>query len=155
MTKSIKINNFIYFLPSIIVMIVIFVMSNDPVSGEKSSKLIELLYKLINFFINYDFNEYYQNLGSFIIRKIAHISEYMILTLTYYLAISKNNFKNYTFRQIYFYSGLFAVLYSISDEYHQTFVKGRVGTYEDVLIDSIGIFLGYFIIKIINKLWKI
>ncbi len=31
-----------------------------------------------------------------------------------------------------------AVAYSITDEYHQTFVDGRVGAVTDVLIDAAG-----------------
>jgi VanZ family protein len=31
-----------------------------------------------------------------------------------------------------------AVLYAISDEYHQTFVQGRHGSWVDVVIDSLG-----------------
>src|SRR5688572_9589488 len=32
-----------------------------------------------------------------------------------------------------------SLAYAISDEYHQTFVEGRTGTWEDVVIDSLGI----------------
>lgn len=35
-----------------------------------------------------------------------------------------------------------AVLYAISDEFHQTFVPGRNGTPVDVTIDSLGASLG-------------
>lgn len=37
---------------------------------------------------------------------------------------------------------LLAVLYAISDEFHQTFVPGRNGTPVDVAIDSLGASLG-------------
>ena len=33
---------------------------------------------------------------------------------------------------------VFAVLYAMSDEYHQTFVPGRAGAWTDVLIDGAG-----------------
>lgn len=32
-----------------------------------------------------------------------------------------------------------SLLYAISDEYHQTFVDGRTGSADDVVIDSLGI----------------
>ena len=35
----------------------------------------------------------------------------------------------------------FTVLYAMTDEYHQTFVPGRVGAWTDVLIDSAGALL--------------
>jgi hypothetical protein len=44
-------------------------------------------------------------------------------------------------------SGAFCVLYAISDEWHQTFVPGRGGTWTDVVIDSIGICIAFFIIS--------
>ncbi|MBI3335026.1 MAG: VanZ family protein [Candidatus Portnoybacteria bacterium] len=34
-----------------------------------------------------------------------------------------------------------ALLWAISDEYHQLFVEGREGTFRDVMIDAIGITL--------------
>lgn len=36
------------------------------------------------------------------------------------------------------FAWILAVLYAITDEYHQTFVFGRNGTWIDVLIDSTG-----------------
>ena len=35
----------------------------------------------------------------------------------------------------------FSLLFAVSDEYHQTFVPGRGGTWTDVAIDSSGAFL--------------
>jgi VanZ family protein len=35
-----------------------------------------------------------------------------------------------------------AVLYAASDEFHQTFVEGRVGAIHDVAIDAIGAAIG-------------
>ena len=32
-----------------------------------------------------------------------------------------------------------SLVYAIADEYHQTFVEGRTGTWEDVAIDALGI----------------
>jgi VanZ family protein len=41
-----------------------------------------------------------------------------------------------------------AVLYAISDEYHQTFVTGRHGSWVDVAIDSMGAAL--FVVLVIR-----
>lgn len=35
-----------------------------------------------------------------------------------------------------------SVLYALSDEYHQTFVPGRNGTFVDLLIDASGALVG-------------
>ena len=37
---------------------------------------------------------------------------------------------------------LWAVLYAVLDEYHQTFIAGRFGSLSDVLIDSLGALAG-------------
>jgi len=71
-----------------------------------------------------------------ILRKIAHITEYAILTFLLIKALGEHNL---TGKQIILLSIIVAVLYAISDEYHQTFIFGRQGAVKDVLIDSVGI----------------
>lgn len=76
----------------------------------------------------------------FIFRKIAHITEYAILTWLLFRALVPNKIALLAVLII-------ALLYAISDEYHQTFVFGRQGCLRDVLIDSLGIFLAVWWIK--------
>lgn len=65
-----------------------------------------------------------------ILRKLAHITEYAILALLLRRAVAT---------PVAFAA---AVLYAISDEFHQTFVHGREGRPRDVLIDTVGVVLG-------------
>ncbi len=74
----------------------------------------------------------------FILRKIAHILEYLILTFLFLRAISV---EERSFERVAAYAIIFALFYALTDEYHQTFVSGRQGTLRDVGIDSIGILL--------------
>ena len=86
----------------------------------------------------------------FILRKIAHITEYAILTCLLIKALKEYKL---TIKQIIISSIVIAVFYAISDEYHQTFIIGRHGVFRDVLIDSFGIFLiAWFYIKKMIKL---
>jgi len=71
----------------------------------------------------------------FLLRKIAHILEYAILT---FLLLRASGFKN---SKSIVLAAIIAFLYALSDEYHQTFVLGRRGRVEDVIIDSIGILI--------------
>lgn len=73
-----------------------------------------------------------------LISKFAHISEYAVLMflLTRALKIYNPQISLQSLLRIAF---LIAILYAISDEYHQLFVYGREGTFRDVTIDSIGI----------------
>lgn len=85
-----------------------------------------------------------------LLRKLAHITEYLILTFLLYRAF-KGSFGLSTFYLI-LYSGGLSFLYAISDEIHQRFVPTRSGNLEDVLIDAAGIVLFYIILKSIALL---
>src|SRR5690242_14205423 len=74
----------------------------------------------------------------FVLRKLAHITEYAVLTLCWWravrgLGLTRDN------RSAIIVAALITLAYAASDEIHQTFVKDRHGTPVDVLIDSIGI----------------
>ena len=74
----------------------------------------------------------------FILRKIAHILEFAILT---FLLIRAINQENLSIKKTIIFSLIIALFYSLSDEYHQTFIGGRQGALRDAGIDSIGILL--------------
>jgi len=78
----------------------------------------------------------------FLLRKIAHVLEYFILTFLLLRAFGNKSI---------ILSIIIAVLYAFSDEYHQTFVFGRHGALKDVGINSIGILLMSFMWYIRNK----
>lgn len=81
----------------------------------------------------------------FVLRKLAHVSEYAILTFLAWRALIAHHDK----RDIKFLIIViaFSVLYAISDEYHQIFVFGRSGNPRDVAIDGIGIVVAAMFIK--------
>jgi len=85
------------------------------------------------------------NFGSLdvFIKKGAHITEYAILYFFLFRAFQALMVT----RKALIVSAVIAVFYAISDEYHQTFVPLREGTARDVIIDSIGIFLMYLILR--------
>ena len=85
----------------------------------------------------------------FILRKILHIAEYLILVYLLYRAFA-GSFNINTVR-LFIYPAALSFLYAISDELHQSFVPGRNCSIWDVLIDSIGIFVFYIIILIFNR----
>ncbi len=76
---------------------------------------------------------------SFLIRKMAHFTEYFILFILTYEC-----FKEYGIKKMIIVSLLFCVLWAFFDEFHQLFVDGRCGQIRDVLIDSCGSFVSYF-----------
>ena len=45
--------------------------------------------------------------------------------------------------------------YAASDEIHQLFVSGRAGMISDVLIDSVGVLVGWGVfVVLMKKIWK-
>lgn len=66
-----------------------------------------------------------------VLRKIAHTAEYAILGALLVRATGRAG--------IAFALG---VLYAVSDEVHQSFVPGRIGSPVDVAIDAIGVAIG-------------
>jgi len=78
----------------------------------------------------------------YILRKIAHITEYSVLAFLAFRAAAQSIGK----RRALAYAVLFAFAFALSDEYHQTFIAGRSGNAVDVTIDSLGIFLSVFLI---------
>lgn len=126
-------------------MLIIFFMSHQP--GEISSSQSDLVLKLFKA-IGIELNNYFGQLATFIIRKTAHFSEYMILFILAY-----NVARNYKMdKVIKVYLITFVFLYACSDEIHQYFVPGRNMAFKDVLIDTFGGIVGYIIVTIFEKI---
>ncbi|EQB4340092.1 VanZ family protein [Clostridium botulinum] len=136
-----------YFIPSFIWMVIIFTFSNQP--GESSNKnnffVADVLTKgKIDLFKHIDYNFF-----NFLIRKAAHITEYFILFMLLYYAFKKTFYKNLKIK-----AAIITILYACTDELHQLFIPGREGKIRDVLIDSIGVFIGVFFIYIFKFIKK-
>lgn len=83
--------------------------------------------------------------------KILHFFAYFIYSILTFTAIEIIiNFK--------FKSGIFAIfvalLFAISDEYHQSFIDGRDASVYDFLADAVGIILSGIFFSKIRKLLK-
>ena len=120
-------------------MILIFVMSSfgSVQSNNQSDFVVGIFSNLFDF----------HNLSrlSYVIRKIAHLLEYLILGI-----LVANMIKNHCKKT--YISFLVCVLYAISDEVHQLFVVGRQCQLLDILIDALGSLVGIFAFMIIYKL---
>jgi len=76
----------------------------------------------------------------FILRKIAHILEYAILTFLLFRAFHSTGNQPRANKALAL-AIIIAFLYALSDEYHQTFIFGRQGKLGDVGIDGVGILI--------------
>ncbi len=70
-----------------------------------------------------------------LLKKTTHALAYGILTWLYVRAL-RGRWDDTVVRVV---GIVLAVAYAISDEYHQTFVPGRSGSWVDVAIDGVGI----------------
>src|SRR5690349_884650 len=78
-----------------------------------------------------------------ILRKLTHFGEYFALTCLWWWALSTKIGS----RRALLPAVAIAVAYAVSDEIHQTFVDGRVGTPRDVLIDFAGVLTAAWLIR--------
>lgn len=80
----------------------------------------------------------------FLLRKIAHVTEFFILSYLLYKTFATS----FSLKKgiLFFCVGGLCLLYAISDELHQSFVPTRSPALIDVMIDSLGFFafLAYF-----------
>ena len=75
------------------------------------------------------------------LRKLAHVTEYLILGLLLFRAFRDDSKELRILRLgIFFLTVL--VLYAASDEFHQTVVHARTASLDDVIIDILGSIIG-------------
>lgn len=80
----------------------------------------------------------------FFVKKSAHLVEYFTLYVLLYRAFLNdlgNKKKSFIFAM-----GI-SIMYAISDEFHQSFTPGREPKVRDIIIDSSGVLLAFFIIN--------
>ena len=126
----------------LLILWMLFIFTMSSFNSNDSSSQSGFIVNVLNYILKIDNLE----LLSFIIRKLAHITEYFILGI-----LMINCLKDYKIKHIFIVSILLSILYSCTDEIHQLFVSGRSGSIIDVLIDSIGIILGILIYKLFKK----
>ena len=127
----------IFLIMMISMMCIIFFFSSQ--NGEKSSSLSNGVFSRIKETFN-------ASIDVGVIRKIAHLTEYLFLGVTAILYLGTFNNSDEKMMAI---ATSICVLYAFSDEFHQYFISNRDGRITDVLIDSIGSMLGITIIMLI------
>ena len=76
--------------------------------------------------------------SDFLFGKLAHFLEYAILTFLLIRALSNYQISK---RKIIYLAIVLSVLYAFSDEYHQSFIIGRDSSFNDIVVDGLGILL--------------
>ncbi|WP_152910802.1 VanZ family protein [Niallia sp. MER TA 168] len=88
----------------------------------------------------------------FLFRKAGHVIGYCLLSLLLFITLMHTRIER---KWVYVISGALALLYAISDEWHQSFVPGRTGHWQDaIIIDGMGVVLGLLVGYICTSLIK-
>ncbi len=117
-------------------MIIIFLLSHQPYSGESTHSIVEKVLPVLD--------KESINTINFIIRKLAHFTEYFILTHLLYSLLKEYSKDK---RKIIIISIAICLLYAITDEIHQLYIPGRTAKLKDIMIDTTG---GIFYIALLK-----
>ena len=141
------------FVPALILMYMIFSFSAQPgdvysqLSYKVSVKIVETADYIFDANLDYYQIDEWANKINFITRKLAHMTEYFALAI----AVS---FPLYVYGMhgilLMLVAGLICVGFACGDEYHQSFVMGRSPSTKDICIDSVGVFFGIIVVRIIG-----
>lgn len=141
----------IIFLIGIFTTIFGFSNQNSEVSGGISKKVTEYIVK---FFPSIEKNseikkQEIMNKLEKIIRKIAHFSIYTLVGL-----LLMGLMKTYKIKEIdqVGLSMIIGIIYASTDEIHQAFIPGRSAQLTDVMLDSIGVLTGVFIVMLVLEI---
>jgi VanZ family protein len=119
--------------PLVAWMVFMFFASTGALSGENTSRIVRPL--LLWLFP--DISDEKIALAHFVTRKVAHFLEYGVLAFLAARAFSSSSAPLLR-RRWFLISLLLVVIYSISDEYHQSFVPSRGASIYDSVIDTLG-----------------
>lgn len=148
-------------LPALLFPFVIFGFSaqTGPESGSLSYGLSQIILASVDHLFSLELtgreiNSYAMSLH-ILIRKIAHVLEYFVLSFCVFLPLkvwffnpNAQNPRKELVQKTIIPSYLICICYAAADEWLQSIIPGRNGTPIDVLIDSIGITLGCAVLVI-------
>jgi VanZ family protein len=83
----------------------------------------------------------YYGAFDFLIKKGGHAIGYGLLGLSYYYALPRGLSRFYRWILAF----IMAILFALSDEYHQSFVQGRDSSLGDVAVDGLGAAVALFL----------
>ena len=132
---------------TLLIMAFIFFQSALPgeLSGAESSFIVDLITRILDIDAE---------TVSFIVRKLAHFTEYLILGI--FLALDTRDIADRRHEEtgsafIWFIPFCIGTLYAATDEFHQSFVPGRSCELRDVMIDSAGVAVGVLILILMKR----
>ena len=139
-------------LPVLLWMGFIFVMSTDAGSSAHTSAILEPMVTWIDPAISPEQFDFVH----FLVRKSAHLTEYAVLAFLILRALRSSPLSNvgrWSMRA----AGVTLVAsaaYATTDEFHQSFVMGRTASVHDVLVDSCGALVAVVVAGLMARNFK-
>jgi VanZ family protein len=122
-----------YWIPVSLMLTLMYFFSTDVFSGKNTSLVITWVMK----FFGEDMNRTELGEANFAIRKFAHFFEYAVLASLLFRAFKAESPRLWHLSWAS-YSFAIVVVWSLLDEFHQTFTQSRGGSIYDAMIDSAG-----------------
>ena len=132
-------------LPVLLWMLVIFIMSTDIGSAAHTSRFVDPFLRWLMPHIS----QAGIARAHFLIRKAGHLTEYAVLGILLWRAWTlprAGSSAPWRWKTALFALSLSAA-YAAGDEFHQSFVPSRGASVQDVVIDSCGAFLGLMVLR--------
>ncbi len=141
------------FLPALALMYMIYSFSAQPADSSTSTSFMvsKKIIQVVDIVTQQNWDDWeieqhaYQINGA--VRKGAHITEYFLLAVAVSFPLYVYGVRGILLMLL---AGAICVGYACTDEYHQSMVAGRAASSRDVLIDSIGIFFGVILVRLIG-----
>lgn len=141
---------FLTLLIATLIIIFGFSAQDGDASGNISRKIAEAVINIFNKNSDNIANAIKQAEG--IIRKLAHFSIYASVGIWTMSLMSTFKTKESLMITI---STIAGFIYACTDEFHQYFVNGRMASFMDVIIDTLGATFGVILVMLIIKIYKI
>ncbi|WP_394917708.1 VanZ family protein [uncultured Robinsoniella sp.] len=141
------------FIPAILLMCLIFNFSSQSgdVSGQLSFKVSCKIVEAGDYIFDANLEQWqveeWANKINFITRKLAHMTEYFALAVAVSFPLYVYGLHGIWLMLV---AGIICVGFALGDEYHQSFVGGRSPSLRDVGIDSIGVFFGIVVVRMVG-----
>ncbi len=141
------------FVPALCMMLVIYNFSaadgetSAALSYKVSVKVVEVADSAADLDLSPEQVSHYAERIHYYVRKAGHIIEYFLLAVSIALPLYVYGMRGILLMLV---AGAICVGFACLDEYHQSFVAGRGPSKRDVMIDSIGIFAGIILTRIVG-----
>jgi VanZ family protein len=133
-----------YWLPLLVWMAVIFSASADAQSTAHTSRFLEPFLR----WLKQDISLEAIDAVRWVVRKTAHLAEYAVLAWLAWRALrrpERGDLSKWSWKPAVQALAI-VIVYAATDEFHQTFVPNRTGSWKDVCIDTVGGMIGLVIV---------